>query len=66
MRKGIQKWVFVVGIAVGGVLGTIRPSEAQASIDWCPDMCADASCSCVYRCFGSGSNCICSDVAVCS
>ncbi len=65
MRKGIQKWVFVVGIAVGGVLGTIRPSEAQAGSARCPDICADSSCTCVYRCFGSGSSCICTDVPVC-
>ncbi|ATB48349.1 hypothetical protein MYMAC_003975 [Corallococcus macrosporus DSM 14697] len=65
MRKGIQKWVFVVGVVFGGMLGTVRPAEAQASIDRCPDQCADASCTCVYRCYSMGSSCLCEQFPVC-
>lgn len=64
MRKGIQKWVFAVGIVVGGAFGAVSPSEAQASSE-CYDRCADESCTCVYQCFPLGPHCICEGFPVC-
>lgn len=65
MRKGIQKWVFVVGVVFGGVLGTVRPTEAEASADWCQNQCADESCTCYYQCVQVGPHCLCEQFPVC-
>jgi hypothetical protein len=69
MRKRIQEWVFVVGVLVGGALGTVHPAqaqaEAQASGEWCQNQCADEGCYCYYRCYSMGPHCICEEFPTC-
>lgn len=67
MRKGFQKWIFVVGVVVGGALGMLRPAEAEAGELLCQNICTNEDCSCFFQCgpHGSGGQCLCSDFMVC-
>ena len=61
MSKGFVKWVFVLGVAAGGVLGGLSQTEAEAAPLSCPGYCLDAECTCVIKCFRAGGSCICED-----
>jgi hypothetical protein len=61
MRKGIVKAVFVLGVVVGGVLGGLSTKEAEAASTTCSSFCLDSECTCVVKCYRSGSACLCDD-----
>ncbi|TQF08876.1 hypothetical protein FJV41_47550 [Myxococcus llanfairpwllgwyngyllgogerychwyrndrobwllllantysiliogogogochensis] len=65
MRKGFQKWVFVVGVVAGGALGVLHPAQAEAGAEACQNQCDDEGCSCFYRCFQLGPHCICEEFPTC-
>jgi len=60
VRKGIVKVVFVLGVVVGGVVGGFSTREAEAA-STCPNYCLDSECTCVIKCYRSGSACLCED-----
>ena len=63
MRKGIVKWVFVMGVVIGGAVGGFSQTRAEAA-DLCPGYCLDPDCSCVIHCWRNPSSpggCMCED-----
>ncbi|MCP3166311.1 hypothetical protein [Myxococcus qinghaiensis] len=65
MRKGFQKWVFVVGVVVGGALGVLQPAQAEAGALLCQNLCTNEDCSCFFQCGMMGGQCVCADAMVC-
>ncbi|MGE6761740.1 hypothetical protein ACQKGO_27260 [Corallococcus interemptor] len=65
MRKGIVKWVFMLGVVAGGAAGTLMPASSEAS-GICPDICMNEDCSCFRQCGLAGARqCLCSDITIC-
>ncbi len=65
MRKGFQKWVFVVGVVVGGALGVLQPAQAEAGLESCQNICTNEDCSCFFQCRPLGGQCVCNDFMEC-
>ncbi len=59
MRKKVLKLVLALALLAGGLMTGVPAREASAA-GICPDICCDANCFGIRRCFWGGGRCICS------
>ncbi|MBZ4334992.1 hypothetical protein NR800_04705 [Corallococcus interemptor] len=65
MRKGIAKFVFMLGVVAGGAVGALMPTNSEA-IGLCSNLCMNEDCSCFRQCAGvGGGQCVCSPETIC-
>ncbi|HYG65006.1 MAG TPA: hypothetical protein VEL74_20660 [Thermoanaerobaculia bacterium] len=58
MPKKILKLTLALGMLVGGF--TVGPSVRDVSAaGYCSDICCNASCTSIRRCFSAGGGCLC-------